>query len=64
MLDWLSGNLATILICLALAGIVVGIVVSMVRNRKRGRSSCGCGCSDCPMSGSCGGSNAPGKNAK
>lgn len=54
MLNWLSANLATILICLVLAAVVGAILVHMIRNRKRGKSSCGCGCGDCPMSGACG----------
>ncbi len=53
MLAWLSANAATILICLALAGIVAAIIVHLVRNHRKGKSSCGCGCKDCPMSTSC-----------
>ena len=51
-MQWLTENLATILICLVLAGIVCAVVVSMVRGRKRG-GSCG-SCGSCPMSGACG----------
>lgn len=53
MWNWLSANLATVLICLALAGAVTAIVVHLVRAKKRGESSCGCGCGGCPMSDSC-----------
>lgn len=53
MLNWLAANLATVLICLALAGVVCGIVVHLIRAKKRGESSCGCGCGGCPMSGEC-----------
>ena len=53
MLEWIASNIATILICAALVAIVAAVIVGMVRNRKKGVSSCGCGCSDCPMSGSC-----------
>lgn len=53
MLDWLSQNLATILICLVLLLIIAAIVFYLVRNKKKGRSSCGGGCKGCPMSGSC-----------
>ena len=55
MLNWIAENLATVLICLALAGAVTAIVASMVRKKKRGEGGCGCGCGSCPMSGSCGG---------
>ena len=53
MLEWIASNIATILICAALVAIVAAVIAGMVRNRKQGVSSCGCGCSDCPMSGSC-----------
>ena len=53
MLAWLSQNAATIIICAVLIAVVAGIIVSMVKNRKKGKSSCGCGCANCPMSGSC-----------
>lgn len=55
MWNWLAENLATVLICLALAGIVTAIVAHLIRKKKRGGSGCGCGCGSCPMSGSCGG---------
>lgn len=53
MLAWLSQNIATIIICAVLIGIVAAIIVGMVRDKKKGKSSCGCGCSGCSMSGSC-----------
>lgn len=53
MLTWIIDNIATIIICAVLIAIVAAIIVSMIRNKKKGKSSCGCGCSDCPMSSSC-----------
>ena len=53
MLDWLAGNLAAILICAALLAAVAAIAAGLIRDRKRGKSSCGCGCANCPMSGAC-----------
>lgn len=53
MFNWISENLATIIICAVLAAIVVAIIAGMIRNKKKGKSSCGCACSGCPMSGSC-----------
>lgn len=52
-MDWIVENLATIVIALALAAVVTGIIVGMVRDKKKGKSSCGGGCKGCPMSGSC-----------
>lgn len=49
MLAWIYQNLATIIITLIIVAVVAAIIISMVRNRKNGKSSCGCGCSNCPM---------------
>lgn len=45
--------LATIIISLALAGIVAAIIYSFVRAKKRGKSTCCSGCSHCGMAGCC-----------
>lgn len=53
MLDWISANLATVIICAVLIAVVAAIIVNMAGKKKKGKSSCGSGCADCPMSGSC-----------
>ncbi|MBQ9412153.1 MAG: FeoB-associated Cys-rich membrane protein [Oscillospiraceae bacterium] len=53
MIVWLSDNLATVIVCLLVAGVLFLAVRSMLRKKKQGKSSCGCGCSTCPRSGSC-----------
>ncbi|MEF9988726.1 MAG: FeoB-associated Cys-rich membrane protein [Christensenella sp.] len=53
MLSWISSNIATILITLALIGIVIGIVAVMRKDKKKGKSSCGGFCGHCPMAGKC-----------
>ncbi len=53
MFTWIAENIATILICFVLILIVAAIIFNMVRNKKKGKSSCGGGCQGCPMSGSC-----------
>ena len=50
---WLSENIGTIGVSLVLILIVAMIIRSMIRDKKRGKSSCGCKCSHCPMSASC-----------
>lgn len=52
MLNWIIANLATILICAVLILIITLIAVHVVRDRKRGKTSCG-NCSGCAMYGSC-----------
>lgn len=55
MLQWITSNIWTIIICALLIAIVAAIIVSMVKKKKAGRSMvCNCGhCKSCPMSGSC-----------
>jgi hypothetical protein len=53
MLTWLTENLGTIVISLVLIGIVAAIITGMVKDRKKGRGSCGCGCEHCAMNGKC-----------
>ena len=53
MWGWITANLATLLISAALAAIVAAVIAVMIRNRKKGRSPCGCGCSGCALKGKC-----------
>lgn len=53
MLIWIKANLATVIISAVLLVIVAAIIVSIVKDKRRGKSSCGCKCASCPMSGSC-----------
>ena len=53
MFQWIIDNAGTILISLALIGLVVLIVARMRKDKKQGKSSCGCNCGCCPMSGTC-----------
>ena len=53
MLTWISENLATILICLALVLMVVGILIGMRRDKKKGKSTCGNNCAHCARAGAC-----------
>jgi len=45
--------MATIIISLVIAGLAAAVVVHMVRQRKSGKSSCGCGCEACKLGGKC-----------
>ena len=46
-------NWPTILIAALVAAALAAIVLRSVRNRKKGKTSCACGCSGCAMSGVC-----------
>ncbi|MBR0511004.1 MAG: FeoB-associated Cys-rich membrane protein [Ruminococcus sp.] len=53
MLAWLSENLGTIIVSLILIAVVSAVIVKMVKDKKQGKSSCGCGCENCAMHGKC-----------
>lgn len=53
MLAWLTENLGTIVVALILLAVVTAIIVSMIRDKKKGKSSCGCDCAHCGCCGSC-----------
>ena len=53
MFAWIAENIGTILICLGLITVVTAIIVKLIRDHKKGKSSCGCNCAHCAMAGSC-----------
>ncbi len=53
MLAWLSANAVTVIVCSVIAAAVILAVISILTDKKKGRSSCGCSCSGCPMNGKC-----------
>ena len=53
MAAWFAENAGTIIVSLILAGIVIAVIVSKIRAKKQGKSSCGCGCESCAMHGAC-----------
>lgn len=53
MLSWIGANIGSILICLVLLAVVALILRSLLRQKKQGKSSCGCGYAHCAMQGAC-----------
>lgn len=53
MLAWLTENIGTIVVSLILIAVVSLIVARMIKDKKQGKSSCGCGCENCAMHGKC-----------
>lgn len=47
MLQFLANNGGTILVAVILAVLVVLVARYMIRQKKQGVSSCGCGCEHC-----------------
>ena len=63
MLTFILANGGTILVAALLLAVVFLIVCSIIKDRKRGKSSCGCGggCGHCASSGIC---HGKGQNTK
>lgn len=41
-MTWLMNNLSTIIVCIVLIAVVVLIINKMIKDKKKGKSSCGC----------------------
>lgn len=55
MIGFLAANWGTILVAVVLAAVVLGVIVNMLRERKKNgaAASCGSGCTGCPSAGMC-----------
>ena len=53
MLSFIRANLGNILVLLMLAVIVGWAVRSLISQKRKGKTSCGCGCESCPSAGVC-----------
>ncbi len=53
MLAFLQNNIGTVLVGIILAAVIAVIVIKMLKDRKKGKSSCGCGCENCPSANMC-----------
>ena len=52
-MTWLFHPISTIVLCIVLIAAVAAIVAHLVKNKRRGKSSCGCGCQSCAMAEIC-----------
>lgn len=64
MLAWIIENLSTLIVSAILIAAVTAVVLSMIRGRKKGKSSCGCGCADCALHSSCHSEGNPSDNSQ
>ncbi len=53
MLRFWTENWGTILVGAAVAAAIAGVILKMYKDKKRGKTGCGCGCSNCPSAGGC-----------
>ena len=49
MSNWISENIGNIIAIVILAAVIAAIVIHLIKQKKRGKSSCGCSCGSCPM---------------
>lgn len=57
MLEFLTANIATIVVLLIVAAVIVLIIYKMSADKKQGKSSCGCNCKGCANALMCHGNN-------
>lgn len=53
MTEWLTANIANIIITAMLVIVVACIIRKLIRDRKHGISSCGGNCAHCSLGGTC-----------
>lgn len=52
-MSWFFNNIGSFITAMVLLVIVALIVRHLIKSKKEGKSSCGCGCSQCAMNGAC-----------
>lgn len=52
-MKFITDNIGNIAVIAVLAAVVALIIAGMVKNKKKGKSSCGCGCEGCALKDSC-----------
>ncbi len=53
MLNFLMNNLPSIIVGIIVFAVFGAVVIKLICDKKNHKSSCGAGCSGCPMAGQC-----------
>ncbi len=53
MLEFIQNNIGTILVGAVVLGILAVAAWKVISDKRKGKSSCSCGCSSCPNSALC-----------
>lgn len=53
MFAFFAENISTIIIAVIVIGILAFIIAKMIKDKKKGKTSCGCGCENCAASEIC-----------
>ena len=59
MISWIVANAGTMLVLLIVAGCAFLAARRLILDRRKGKTSCGCGCANCAMHGACHKMNKP-----
>lgn len=52
-MSWIISNIGTIIVIVAVVAIVAGVIISILRDKKAGKSTCGSNCAHCALHGQC-----------
>ncbi|MDE5583667.1 MAG: FeoB-associated Cys-rich membrane protein [Ruminococcus sp.] len=52
-MNFITENAGTILVGLIVLAVITAIILKIIADKKKGKSSCGCGCENCPSSKVC-----------
>lgn len=53
MVAWIAENWLTLVVLAVVAAVVALAAISLLRDKKKGKSSCGGNCSACALGGTC-----------
>ena len=53
MLHFFVANSGTIIVSIILLGLVGLAVHNLISDKRKGKTTCGCGCANCPSAGIC-----------
>ncbi len=53
ILTWILTNLGTLVVTMVLLAVVGLVIWGMLRDRRKGKCTCGCGCQNCSMGRAC-----------
>ena len=52
-MGFITANIGTIVVGLIVAAIIAIVIYGMIKDKKNGKTTCGCGCANCAMKGTC-----------
>ena len=53
MISWITANIGTLVAAAFVTAVIIAACYVLIKDKKKGKSSCGSGCAHCPMAGRC-----------